>query len=290
MKSIECTRRGFLCKTMSLTVAGVMTGAAANGTVYAVEAKKPLPVGLQLYTLRDLMQKDFVGTIKKVAEIGYDAVEFAGYGGMTAKDLKKLLDDCGLICAGTHEGFENLEKNTDQTIAFNAGIGCPNIVVPGMPGEYRDKGAEGFRKFGERLTEIGRKVKAAGMKFAYHNHNFEYVKDGDVYLIDRLFETADPSIVTQEVDVYWVKYAGVDPIQYIKAHAARCSMIHMKDMADDADRSFAPVGTGVIDLAGIVKASRAAGVEWFVVEQDRTKEPPLDAVTVSLKNMKKLLG
>lgn len=290
MKKSTLDRRSFLGTTAAFTAAGAVSALTGMHSVYAASKSKNLPVGLQLYTLRDIMQKDFTGTLKKVAEIGYDAVEFAGYGGMNAKDLKKLLDDLGLIVSGTHEGFENMEKNPDATIEFNAAIGCPNIVCPAMPGEWRNKGGDGFRTFGERLTAMGKKVKAAGMQFVYHNHNFEFEKDGDTFLIDRLLETADPGVVKLEVDVYWVKYAGVDPVQFISSHASRCGMIHMKDMADDSDRSFAPVGTGVIDLQGIVKAAKAAGVKWFVVEQDRTKQPPLEAVTISLKNMRKLLS
>ena len=252
--------------------------------------KEKTPVALQLYTVRELTAKDFTGTLKTVAKIGYDAVEFAGYGGLSAGDLRKLIDDLGLKCAGTHEGFENLEKNLDETIAFSAKIGNSFIVCPSMPAEWRDKGADGFRGFGERMNEVGSKVKKAGMQLCYHNHNFEFKKEGGKYLIDYLFETADPELVKAEIDVYWVKYGGEDPASFIRRHSNRCPMIHMKDMADDRDKSFAPVGTGILDMKSIVQAARQANAVWFIVEQDRTKQPVLEAIEISLKNMRTLLG
>ncbi len=282
------TRRNF-SKTIAAGVGG-LAGLQSLREASAGSKNRKLPVGLQLYTLRDLMQKDFSGTVSQVAKIGYDAVEFAGYGGKSAKEIKKLLDDNGLICAGTHEGYGNLGDRLSATIDFNAAIGCPNIVCPAMPGEMRDKGAAGYRAFGESMNAIAEKVKAAGMSFAYHNHNFEFAQENGRTLFDSLLAASDPGLVKLEVDVYWVKRAGVDPVVFIRQNADRVSMIHMKDMADDDEQSFAPVGTGVLDLKSVVSASRSIGVAWFVVEQDRTKRPPLEAVEISLRNMRILLG
>ena len=281
------SRRGF----MSVAAAAGCGIVASAGDGLALSKKKAVtPVGLQLYTLRDLMKEDFAGTVAKVAEIGYDAVEFAGYGGLSASGVKRLLSDLGLVCAGSHEGFQNLGDRLGETIEFNAAIGNGDIVCPSMPQEWRERGADGFREFGERMTAIGEKVKAAGLRFAYHNHNFEFERAGGKHLIDYFFETADPDVVGMEVDVYWVKRGGVDPAAFIRRNAKRCTMIHMKDMADDTEQSFAPVGTGTLDMPGIVAASREAGARWYVVEQDRTKRPPLEAVAISLKNMRALLS
>ena len=280
------SRRSFI---RTATVGYGISAVAGDGL--AMSKKKAVtPVGLQLYTLRDLMKEDFTGTVAKVAEIGYDAVEFAGYGGLSASEVKRLLDDLGLVCAGTHEGFQNLGDRLGETIEFNAAIGNGDIVCPSMPQEWRKSGADGFREFGERMNAIGEKVKAAGLRFVYHNHSFEFERVGGKHLIEYFFETSDPELVTMEVDVYWVKRGGVDPATFLRKYAKRCTMIHMKDMADDAEQSFAPVGTGTLDMPGIVAASREIGARWYVVEQDRTKRPPLEAVAISLNNMRKLLS
>ncbi|MCE5252585.1 sugar phosphate isomerase/epimerase [bacterium] len=290
MRNDRYTRREFTARSAAvISAVGFGSFIPPEKSQAAEKQPKTAPVGLQLYTLRELTEKDFTGTLKKVAAIGYDGVEFAGYGGLSAVELKKLIDDLGLKCAGTHEGFENLEKKLDETIAFNAGIGSSFIICPSMPGEWRDKGAEGFKAFGERMNKIGAAVKKAGMQLCYHNHNFEFKKENDKFLIEYLYETADPELVKAEVDVYWVQFAGENPAAFIRRYGKRCILIHMKDMADDADRSFAPVGTGVLDMKSIVRASKEANAAWFIVEQDRTKRPPLEAVGISLKNMRTLL-
>ena len=251
---------------------------------------KRTPVALQLYTVRDLLRDDFVGTVKKVAELGYNAVEFAGYSGLKAGEVKKLLDDLGLQCAGTHEGFERLENDLDQVIDFNLVIGNKLIVCPSMPGEWREKGADGFEAFAEKLNAFGEKITKAGMHFGYHNHDFEFKTAGDKLLIDVLFEAADPELVKAQVDVYWVKRGGQDPAAFIRKHGKRVVSLHTKDVANDEEQSFAPVGTGLLDFPAIIRAARSAGVEWYVVEQDRTKGPVLEAIETSLKNMRKLLS
>jgi len=280
MKTSAMTRRRF---------GGQLLAAGAAGALGCGRASKPQPVALQLYTLRDLMQQDFTGVLEKVAEIGYDAVEFAGYGGLGAAEVMKRLEELGLRCAGTHEGFERLSDALDQTLEFNAAIGNRYIICPAMPGQWRGSGTDGFRAFGEQLNRIGEKVKAAGMQLCYHNHDFEFVKEGDQLLIDALFGVCDPDLVKAEVDVYWVQRGGQDPAQFIRRLGDRVALLHMKDMAGDAQKSFAPVGTGVMDMASIVAAGREIGVEWYVVEQDQTQRPPLDAVEISLKNMRALL-
>ena len=295
MKRNDLSRREF---GQRIIAAGAAIGA---GSVLAVgcgkkEQKKEAaaeacqtPVAVQLYTLRDLMKKDFRGTIEKVAQIGYDAVEFAGYGGLSAQEVKKLLDDLGLLCAGTHEGFGGLEKNTEERIEFNLAIGNKYIVCPSMPGPWRKKGVDGIKAFGEKMNEIGAKIKKAGMQLAYHNHSFEFGQADGKTIMEYLLQSTDPDLVKLEVDVYWVKRGDVDPATFLKEHPERVRMLHMKDMADDKEHSFAPVGTGILDMKGIVAAARQIGVVWFIVEQDRTKRPVLEAIEISLKNMRELL-
>ena len=278
------TRRDF---TRKLALTGSFIGV---GGCTSMGLRKKTPVALQLYTLRELMQTDFKGTVAKVAEIGYDAVELAGYGDMSAKEMKQFLGNLGLQCAGSHEGYDLLSEQLDETIAYNKEIGNKYIICPSMPNQWRDGGADSFRRFGEQLNRIGEKTKQAGIQLCYHNHDFEFKTENGKYLINYLFESADTDLVKSEVDVYWIQYSGNNPVDFIKQYKDRCAMIHMKDMANDAERSFAPVGTGIMDLKSIVAASKAGNAKWYVVEQDRTKRPPLEAISISLQNMRKLLS
>lgn len=274
------------CAALSLgTVTGTIgcTGASQDN-------KATKPIGIQLYTLRELTSKDFSGTLKTVAEIGYKAVEFAGFGGYSATDLKQLISDLGLVCAGSHTGYEALSEKPDELISYNATLGNPNIVIPSMPQAWREKGADGFKRFGYLLNTLGEKTRSAGIQLAYHNHNFEFEKENGTYLLEYLLSEADPELVKAEVDVYWVKKGGLDPADFLSKHAGRCTMIHMKDMTDDADEFFAPVGTGTLDMPSIIKAARLTPDPWFIVEQDRTKRPVLEAVTISYNSMRGLLG
>ena len=290
MRNHDITRRNFNHRLMAAgSVLGVGGFVPVKSSTGMSRREKHTPVALQLYTVRALAGKDFVGTLKTVVAIGYDAVEFAGYGGLSAKDLKSIIDDLGLQCAGTHEGFEVLEKNLEKTIEFNAQIGNRNIVCPSMPGEWRRGGADSFRRFGERLNEIGEKVKKSGLQLCYHNHDFEFKKEGGEYLIDYMYGSTDSNLVKAEVDIYWVQRGGEDPIAFIQRYGDRCSIMHMKDMADDENKSFAPVGAGIMDMKGIIQAARKAGSEWYIVEQDSTKRPVLEAIEISLKNMRELL-
>ncbi len=277
----KVTRREFGKSMLAAGAAGFL-GLRCN------TVQQKLPIGIQLYTLRDLMREDFRGTIEKVAAMGYPAVEFAGYGGMTAPQVRAMLDDLGLACAGTHEGFGGLQSDLEEKIEFNKAIGNKFIICPSMPGEYRKGGLEGYKTFAAQLNTIGEKVKAAGMQFCYHNHAFEFEKADGQVLYDVLMQETDPELVKAEVDVYWVVRGGIDPVELIKRYSGRVPLLHMKDM-DPADESFAPVGTGSIDLEAVAKAGKASGTVWYIVEQDRTKRPPLEAVEISLNHLKAIL-
>lgn len=285
MNSNKITRRNFAMQ-LAAASAAVSLGSSA---LQCSGGKKQTPVAIQLYTVRDLMKNDFKGTVEKVAKIGYDAVEFAGYGGLSAKEVKQLLKNTGLQIAGTHEGFESLQANTEERIAFNLGIGNKNIVVPSMPGKWRESNADGIKEFAAEMNKLGAKVNDAGMQLLYHNHNFEFTKlDGET-IYEILLKNTDANLLKLEIDVAWVQRGGQNPANLIRKEGSRVVSLHMKDFLDDANYTFVPVGTGVVDFKGIIKAARKVGVQWFIVEQDRIKRPVLEAIEISLKNMRKLL-
>jgi sugar phosphate isomerase/epimerase len=237
-----------------------------------------------MYTVRDQAEKDFAGTFKAVAQMGYPAVQPAGTGGLSAKDLKRLVDDLGLAVAGAHVNLEALEADPDREIAYWLEVGTPDVVVPAIPQARRTY--EGFRGVAESMNRIGARCKALGARLSYHNHAFEFEKFDGQYALDLLLAWSDAELVKWEPDVYWVKYGGEDPAALIRKYSGRCPLVHLKDMTADASRTFAEVGEGILDWPPIFAASEANGAEWYIVEQDRWTRPSLEAAALSLKHLK----
>ncbi len=243
------------------------------------------PIALQLYTVRDETARDFVGTLHKVAEIGYRAVEFAGYGGLSSSQMAGLLADTGLRAASTHVGLGALESDLGGALDYCQTIGCAALVLPALPSDYRS--AEALRPLLPRLNEIGRRCHERGIAFGYHNHDFDFAQTDGVALLDLLLGETDPLVVALEFDAYWAAYAGVDPIAFIRKQAGRILLLHCKDMA--ADRSFAEVGDGTLDMTGICRAAHEQNARWYVVENDQPKIPSLESARRSLENLRPIL-
>jgi sugar phosphate isomerase/epimerase len=243
-----------------------------------------LPIGLQLYTLRDALGQDFAGTIRKVAEIGYAGVELAGFGGLTAPELKRLLDDNNLRVAGSHVGLDLLEGSIAQVIDDNLTLGNQYVIVPWV-GEDRRQGAEGYKKFAETLNGIGETIASHGLTLCYHNHAFEFEKQDGEYGLDILYANTDPALVKAEIDTYWVLTGGEDPVAYVTKYSGRVPLMHLKDR-DPKDGHFAEVGTGDLPLDGLIEAANKIGTEWLLVEQDVCRRDPLESVTISFQNLK----
>lgn len=243
-----------------------------------------IPVAVQLYTLREETSKDFIGTLEKVAEIGYKGVEFAGYGNLTASQMKSCLDRLGLKPAGSHVGIDLLTNNLDEVIEYNLEIENPYIVCPWAKYETMEEYLEAAHLF----NTIGEKCRKKGLQFCYHNHAHEFKVFNGVYGLDILFSETDPELVKAEIDTYWVQYAGIDPVEYIKKYSGRCPLIHQKDMEAGEGRGFAEVGNGIMDIESIYKASVEIGAQWFIVEQDECKRPAMESVRISYENLRNM--
>lgn len=244
-----------------------------------------IPVALQMYTLRDDAGKDFIGTLKRVAALGYAGVEFAGTYGMAAAELKKVTDDLGLQVVGSHVGLETLESDLSAALDYNAALGNRYIVCPYLS-EDRRKSGDAYRRLGETFNKIGEACQARDMQFCYHNHAFEFETFDGQTGFDILFGATDPKLVQAELDVYWVAYGGADPLEIIRRFRGRAPLIHLKDMAKDEKRSFAEVGEGTLDFDAICAAAAEGGAVSFIVEQDVCARPPLESVEISLRNLK----
>ena len=246
-----------------------------------------IPVSIQLYTLRDDIQNDLVQTLRRVAEIGYRNVELAGFGGVSAKELKQLLSDFGLQAPSAHVGIDVLQSSgSTRVLEDYQELGCPNLIVPHLGDQWRS-GAQGYRNTAEVLNEIGSRLHTEGFQLGYHNHDFEFkeVFDGKSGL-EWLMDETDPALVHLELDTYWALFAGHDPVEVIKTYGSRVSLLHIKDMEPDT-RAFAPVGTGSLPLDGILEAADTVGVKYLIVEQDSTtRQTPLESVAISYATMK----
>lgn len=260
-----------------------------------------LPVALQLFSVRDTFEKDPMGTLKQVKEIGYDGVEFAGLFGNDPKALRAELDTLGLRAISAHVPFKELCEDIDTVITNYKILGCDYIVIPWLDAK-KSLTAETLPETIESVKKIGKALKDAGFTLLYHNHNFEFEKMDGEYILDILYNKVDPSLLQTELDTCWVNVGGEDPTQYILKYSSRSPVVHLKDfvgggkeglfelIGDETAKmekkkeefDFRPVGYGVQNFPSILDAAVKAGAKWVVVEQDRsTERAPLEAVKMS---------
>jgi sugar phosphate isomerase/epimerase len=240
-------------------------------------------IALQLYTVREAAKEDFAGALRQVAAIGYPAVELAGYGGLAAPDLKRLLDELGLAVAGAHIPLARLEGALEEEVAFNAALGAADLICPVLPPDRRADEA-GFRQAAASLAAIGRRCRELGARFHYHNHAFEFERFGDRTAMEILLDESDPATVGWEPDVYWIAFAKEDPVAWVRRYADRCRLVHIKDMTAGDQPTFAEVGEGVLDFEPIFAAAPDAA--WYVVEQDASARPPFESIAISLRHLR----
>ncbi len=230
---------------------------------------------IQLYSVREETAKDFAGVLNKLGEIGYTGVEFAGYGTLTAQEMKKLLTDNNLKSVGSHVGYKKLTETLDAELEYNNVLGTEYIVCP----HAEIKTREAALQYAESLSAIAEKVEAAGMKFGYHNHAFEFAKDGDEYLLDVFYKNASKKVFMQ-LDLYWAAYAGVDYMAYMEANKDKLKMLHIKQIKDFETKKCVDLNEGVLDFNTIIKKTLGYGVQHFILEQEEFAVSPY----ISVKN------
>lgn len=245
-------------------------------------------ISVQLYTLREECAADFPGVLRQLAEIGYSAVQFAGFHGYEPALLKSVLGETGLAVSGLHYGSDFLLNEPERAIEEALYFETPDIVCAGIGADQRDEA--GYRELKRRFNELAGSLQRASLRISYHNHAFEFdtAVDGKDALSYLIAPEAD-NIILAEPDVYWLKKGGHDPVAFLQPYANRVPILHMKDMTADAEQTFAEIGTGTIDFEAIVRWGEAAGVEWYVVEQDSCKTDPLACVKTSYVNLARLM-
>jgi sugar phosphate isomerase/epimerase len=266
-----------------------------------------LPIGLQLYSVRDILPKDYEGTLRQLAALGYREVEAAGFFNHSAGEVKQAMDHAGLRCVSAHYSLKDLLPKVDETIQFGKNLGLKYIVCASPwlkdPSRVKDPGSRAARDAmtlddwhwnAEQFNRIGERVHAAGIRFAYHNHTPEFRAENGVVFYDELLRLTDPAKVAMELDCGWAAVAGANPVDLLTRYPTRISMLHVKDfkMSHGVVPLPAPpsteMGRGAIDYRPIFEAARKASIEHAFVEQEEFDMPPMDALKIDADYMRAL--
>lgn len=263
-----------------------------------------LPIALQLYSVRDELKKNFYGTLKKVKEMGYDGVELSGLDGRDPIEVRRALNELGLLCPSSHAPVAEQEEN--GAFARYAEAGVRFVAVPWM-----DYGTDNER-LGENIDTVRRlaeRAAKAGITLLYHNHDFEFRRVNGKAILDTLYDEIPAHLLQTQLDTCWVKFAGEDPVAYLKKYAGRAPLVHLKDFWSDGENGvapydligktsearkktnfeFRPIGYGIQNIPAIIQAADEAGAEWLIVEQDESKcRPTLEAAKMSIEYLRSL--
>jgi sugar phosphate isomerase/epimerase len=301
----EITRRDFL-RAGGVALGGVLAGACGGGAASSERADSPQPqstadsgataasrptgraIGLQLYTVRNLMERDVEGTLAKVAEIGYREVEFAGYFGRDPKQLRATLDRLRLTAPSTHRSLDELRKDLTGELAAAQALGIQYVVCPFIPEQQRT--LADYRRFAGEFNRWGKACRERGLRFAYHNHDFEFKPTDGKIPYDLLLAETDPQTVEMELDLFWITNAGHDPLAYFERYRGRFPLWHVKDMRDlRGAQEMVAVGEGDVDFGRIFARAEQAGLTHFFVEHDNPADP-LASVRTSYGTLQRLVG
>ena len=262
-------------------------------------------IALQVYSVRDVAEQDFAGTMRKVKEMGYDGVELAGTYGMTAVEMKKILDEIGLELVSAHVNLDLMED--DKILDDFAATGMKYIAIPWLTGPKNPEELDATIK---RIRNAGERCKARGMQMLYHNHDFEFEKINDRYILDAYYAEIPADLLQTELDVCWVNVGGEKPPVYIRKYSGRAPIVHLKDFSGQKSENmygliggaekkedvsnqfeFRPVGYGLQDIPSIIAAGDEAGSEWFVVEQDNPSmnRTAMECAEMSIRYLKSFL-
>lgn len=280
------TRREFL----SLTLAGCASLAISDKLSAAVRQ----PIGLQLYTLRDMAESDLPLTLQHIRAAGYDEIElYWSVYKHPAGELKRMISDHGLRAPSGHFDYDGIETKLD----YAKELGVENVICPMLP-KQQWTSAEGFHEAAKKFNQWGAQVQKLGMKFGFHNHNYEFRKFGDKTGLEILMAETDPKLVQLEMDCYWVTQAGGDPVALMERYKDRVRMLHIKDRKagfatsqelNDSAEHFSEFGTGSINWNPIFAKAKSIGVKHYFVEQDKIVGEPIASIKTSYSHARQLL-
>lgn len=271
VRSERCAVRGMTRRAFVETIAGAGLAAVVPSVPLTAHRSRLKRIGLQLYTVRKAMQADVEGTIARVAATGYQEVEFAGYFGKSPTEIRAMLDRHGLSAPAVHVGSIAPDQ-WPTSLEAAATIGHRYVVVPWIPAEERAT-LDGWKRVAENYNRIAAEARAAGLQFAYHNHDFEFVPVEGRIPFDVLLESTDPQLVQLEIDLYWITKGGQDPLRYFQRWPGRVPLVHVKDSAGPPGHRMVDVGAGKIDFKKIFARREQAGIRHAFVEHDEPPDP-----------------
>ena len=239
---------------------------------------KPIEPGLQLYTVRDLLTEDFPATLEAVAAIGYREVQVSPRAGHSAGEIRRWLDDTGLLCPSIHldarqpieAEIEAAQRLGAETVFLSAPVSM-FVLKDGRYGIKTDATLEDYRAIADELNEAGAKFRDAGLVYGYHNHAFELVPIDGELPYDLILGRTDPELVALEIDLGWAQLGGIDPLDYFRRYPGRFPACHVKDVL--ADGTFVDPGTGTVDFPRTFSEASSAGLQHYFVEHDTSSDP-----------------
>ena len=242
---------------------------------------KKLPVGIQLYSVRDACKSDFKGTVRELAKMGFKGVEFAWqWGDMAPDGVAAFLKECNMRVCGFHGGIPEILDASSVAYALSKVTGN-RYLTTSMAGRVEKDWDAAIQD----CVKAGKAAKAQGMQFTYHNHAQEFATINGVYALDQLYRSTKADEVYAELDTHWIKRGGADPVAYIRQYKGRVPQVHLKDISAANDHT--ELGTGVLDLKAIAAVAVEVGAEWLIYEQDISKIGPMESARVSMENLKK---
>lgn len=262
----------------------LLSALAASPSAGPAMGKSPRSFGLQLYTVRDLLEKDFEGTLAEVARLGYRQIEFAGIVGPSQEQTLSILKRHGLSAPSSHVSYELLERELSKHLQAARAMGLQFIVCPSVDASGL-KSIDDWKRVCQTFNAIGARAKEAGLSFAYHNHDFEFVPVNGKIPYDIILAQTDPDLVKLEADLYWMAKAGRDPVAYFQRYPGRFPLLHLKDMTRDG--AITEVGQGTVDFKRILAHSALAGVAYCFVEHDHPADP-LQSIEISLRYLQQI--
>ena len=266
-------------------------------------------LALQLYSVREDLEKDFLGTLKKVKAIGYEGGELAGLYGKSAEEVKNAFDEAGLVPISAHVAYQDLMPDIQGVVKTYSDIGCKYIVIPYLPEDLR-YGTEKYPEVVDGIKQIGKVCNEYGIVLLYHNHDFEFAtNEKGEYVLDALYNEVPANLLQTEIDTCWVNVAGENPCDYVRKYTGRAPIVHLKDFVGEKNKNmykligieeeekksegnfeFRPLGYGKQNVQAIVDAARDAGATWVIAEQDEPSmgKSRMECAEMSYKYIKKI--
>jgi len=282
VSSLSASMNGGLSRRAFVAAASALCLTGPRMVADAAEPRTRIPVGVQLWTLRRELAEDLPGTLRQVAEIGYAGVELWFQKWPDPRELKNVLDDCGLKIASAHVNLKDMLEDFPRLRDYHQAIGNTTLVIPYIP-DFAKLTPEGWRKTVDDVRLAARAGRDAGFSVLYHNHDFEFMtRVGDVEVFDLIFGTIEKKLLGAEIDVFFVAEVGRDPVAVLRRFDGRLKRVHLKEKAKPGSPfKNTELGRGTIDWDAVCAAAAAAGTEWFLVEQDCEGRPALESIRVS---------